>query len=303
MDGVEKAELHCHLDGLIDPAMLDELPLGLGRDALQAIYPIDSMARWQEVYLPLVAPCMTPQAERFGGILERHVRRLAAQRVVYAEIFVSGLLGETEDHGALVEIFRGLARRAAHPEIQVELVCCVGRGAPARLERQVSKILALHAAGAIRGVALAGDESAVSVRPLAPSFDRLRATGMGIEIHAGEHLGPESVRDAIEHGRPDRIGHGIGAFRDPALIDLIRERGIHLEMCPTSNLRLGAAARIEEHPIGRALELGLEISINTDDPGPFGCSISSEYALVDATFGLDPTAVLRSVRKAAFSGR
>lgn len=137
----------------------------------------------------------------------------------------------------------------------------------------------------IVGVALAGSEEGYPVKPLASAFDRLHETGMGIEIHAGEWAGPESVWDALEHGHPDRIGHGTHLFEDERLLDLVRERDIHVEMCPTSNLKTGSIARIEEHPIGKARDLGLNFSVNTDDPGAFECSMASEYRLLADVFG------------------
>jgi aminodeoxyfutalosine deaminase len=79
----------------------------------------------------------------------------------------------------------------------------------------------------------------------------------------------------------------VTAFSDEALIDAIGERGVHIEMCPTSNLKTGAIVRIEDHPIARAHARGLSISINTDDPGPFECSMLSEHQLVRDTFGFD----------------
>jgi adenosine deaminase len=126
---------------------------------------------------------------------------------------------------------------------------------------------------------------------------------VGIEIHAGEWCGPDSVWDALEHGYPDRIGHGIGIFQDPRLLDLVQERGVHIEMCPTSNLRTGSVACIEEHPIGRAREMKLDFSVNTDDPGPFGCSMESEYVLLTSAFGFteeDFEAVYRNALGARF---
>jgi adenosine deaminase len=108
---------------------------------------------------------------------------------------------------------------------------------------------------------------------------------VGIEIHAGEWCGPESVRDALENGFPHRLGHAVSLFDDPRLPDLAGERGIHLELCPTSNVKTGSIARIEDHPVRRALDLGLSFSINTDDPGAFECSVASEYELVSRVFG------------------
>ena len=95
------------------------------------------------------------------------------------------------------------------------------------------------------------------------------------------------MRAALEHGYPDRIGHGVSLFQDPALVELFRERQIHVEMCPTSNIKTGSVARTEEHPIRRARDLGLNFSINTDDPGPFLNSLMSEYQLLAGVFGFD----------------
>jgi adenosine deaminase len=136
-------------------------------------------------------------------------------------------------------------------------------------------------------VALAGPEPGNPVRPLRRTFDRFAEAGLGIEIHAGEWCGPESVWDALENGHPQRIGHGVSLFRDPKLVEVFQERRIHVEMCPTSNLKTGSVSRIEEHPIGQARDLGLDFSVNTDDPGPFECSLESEYALLAEALGFN----------------
>jgi adenosine deaminase len=310
--GIEKAELHCHIDGLLDPTMLDELladghDFGLSAAALRSRYPFASLEAWRRDYCEFIEPHLGPREERLPLLLERHLRRLKAQRVVYAEIFVSGLLfPRGDDLGALIALFRELRRRAdrvAKPELQVELVVCVGRGPPEKLERQLPRILALHREGLVCGVALAGAEDRFPVRPLRSCFERFHDSGMGIEIHAGELGGPDSVRDALEFGVPDRLGHGIALFQDPELIDLVRERRIHLELCPSSNLRLGVVPRIEDHPLGRAAELGLSFSINTDDPGPFACSMNSEFELARDTFHFDEkcfATILQSAKSAAF---
>jgi adenosine deaminase len=140
------------------------------------------------------------------------------------------------------------------------------------------------------GVAFAGPEIDFPVRPFTRSFRRFHEAGLGIEIHAGEWVGSESVWDALEYGYPDRIGHGVTLFNDPRLIEIFQERQIHIEMCPTSNLQTGSVARIEDHPIRLAYDLGLNFGINTDDPGCFLCSMNSEYNLISKVFGFDQTA-------------
>jgi adenosine deaminase len=92
------------------------------------------------------------------------------------------------------------------------------------------------------------------------------------------------VWDALEHGFPDRIGHGTSLFRDPVLVRRFQEQGIHLEICPTSSLRTGSVERLEDHPVRLARELGLNFSISTDDPGLFECSMESEHQLLATTF-------------------
>jgi adenosine deaminase len=288
---IDKAELHCHIDGILDPQLAAELNadgIELGDlTELAACFPVDSLHSWLTGYCRVVDTYHQPRDQRLVAILERHVRRLRLQRVVYAEIFVSSLLSAREDLGALVDLFADIRSRVqavAQPTLQVELVVCIGRAPPDRVQRQMPRILALWNAGLIRGVALAGDETRFRVAPLSRCFATFRDAGMGIEIHAGELGGVDSVRDAIEYGFPHRLGHGLAVFDDPMLVDLVCERGIHLEFCPTSNLRLGAVAALDRHPLKRAYDLGMSFSINTDDPGPFECSMTSELQLVADRF-------------------
>lgn len=287
-----KAELHCHIDGLLDAAMLRAIA-GPGADSLaaelEACCPVDSVASWTERYGRLAEPHLVPAHERLPLLLEHQVRRWQAENVRYAEIFISRLLGTSDDHAELVDLFTRVRERTdavAGSSIEVTFVVCVGRSEPGKLARQAAKISALWRAGLIAGVALAGDERRASVASLAPFFERFRGEGLGIEIHCGEHMGPESVWDALDHGHPHRLGHALSAFADPRALDAIGERGLHIEFCPTSNLCLGAVESIDAHPLGRAHQLGLSYSVNTDDPGPFGCSMTSELALVQRAFGL-----------------
>jgi adenosine deaminase len=301
-------ELHCHSDGLLDPAMVRELAArgidpGVDAEALAAHWPVGSLAEWTQRYQPLCAHCLAPPSRRLP-LYAAHVRNLVRQGVEYAELMVSGLLLGREE-GSAVDRFLAVRRavdQAAGDEIRVELLACFGRGPLARASAQADQILTVAREGLIAGVALAGDEDACSVRSLAPVLDRLRDAGLGIEIHAGEQKGPESVWDALEHGRPQRIGHGVRAFEDERLLAALRERDVHLELCPTSNLRLGVIRNIDDLPIRRALALGVSFSINTDDPGPFGCTLESEMQLCERSFGLT-AADLATIRASAWRAR
>ncbi len=288
-----KVELHCHVDGIVDPAMLRAieargLALPVSAETLAAAYPVRSLEafiNWFEVADPLER-----EEGCFHPILAQHIERLVAQNVVYAEI----MLGTSElprDGGRLVEAFaefREFVTELEAGRIQVEFLVAVGRQATLeRLEWVADRAIRLREAGLLFGLALAGWPE-TPIQHLAPALRRLRDAGLGIEIHAGEWAGPELVWDALEHGRPHRLGHGVSIFRDPRLIERVRRDGVHIEMCPTSNLRTGSVARIEQHPVRQARDLALDYSLNTDDPGPFENTLESEYALLADSLGFQP---------------
>jgi adenosine deaminase len=290
-----KVELHCHLVGVIDPGMLRALERKRAAvladpNVLASAYPVvgmDSFVRWLEV----LKPYQGMAAEHLRPILAAHVENLAAQGVAYSEIMISPTIFPGEFRAMLRAFHRwrewsgGLERG----RVQVEYVMVVPRSLHTELlERDTETFLALRREGLIAGVALVGPEDGAGIARFARSFSRWRDAGLGIEIHAGEHSGPESVWDALRNGNPSRLGHAISAFEDPALVEEIRRRNIHIEFCLTSNLRTGAVARIEEHPVVRARELGLNFSLNTDDPGAFECSMESEFDLAKGALGFEP---------------
>ena len=118
----------------------------------------------------------------------------------------------------------------------------------------------------------------------AEAFRRAGAAGLKRTVHAGESSGPEGVRDAIELLGADRIDHGVRAIEDPSVVALLVDRRIALGVCPTSNLKLGVAPSIDQHPIERLRHAGVAVSVNTDDPALLDTSLVHEYALCRDTF-------------------
>lgn len=287
-----KVELHCHLEGILNRAMLADIrqeypAYPVDPTAFEQAYPVsdfESFLRWWDYTRPTWSALAN-----FYPILERYITQLKAQGVRYSEIMIAaGVL--PDDPAAVVDQMSALrewVNRLEEGQIQVEFLMTLGRNrTPEALAERAERVLALGAAGVIVGVSLAGaPEQGYPVRPFQRVFDRFHAAGLGIEIHAGEWGGPESVRDALEYGHPDRIGHAVHLFQDPNLVDFFAERQIHIEMCPTSNVKTGSVACIQEHPIRLARELGLNFSVNTDDPGAFECSLESEYDLLADVFG------------------
>lgn len=288
---IPKVELHCHLDGIPDPEMLRGLrahgiELALSADTLAGAYPVDdfeSFSRWFDVQKALGS-----SLNAYHTILAAHAERLRAQNVVYTEIMVAVgeiLRSDWADFISRFRAFREYADELERGDLQIELVAGWNRRRSADEGNEIAeRILMLFEAGLIAGVFLAGPEEGNPVRRFARAFARFHDARLPVEIHAGEWCGSESVWDALEHGRPQRIGHGVAVFDDPSLLDRVGAHRIHIEVCPTSNVRTGAVQRIEQHPIPRALAEGLSFSINTDDPGAFGCTMTGEFQLVADTF-------------------
>ncbi len=245
---------------------------------------LDDFIRWFDT-----AGALEGSLAGFAPIIEIHIERLVAQGVGYAELMI-GTSELPPPPSAIDELtaFRSWLDARCAGRIRIELLVALNRVRPAEwLARFADDYAPLFAAGLIAGVNVAGwPEQGHPASRFRDGLARLRDHGAGIAVHAGEWAPAASVWDAIEAGA-QRIGHGVTAFDDERLVDAIAERGIHIEMCPTSNLKTGAIARIEDHPIAKARDRGVSFSINTDDPGPFECSVASEHALVRRVFGFD----------------
>ena len=295
VENLEKVELHCHVDGLVNPDLLGSMarrgehhPISL--DRLEKMCPVSSLEGWLEEYEPFIDPYVSNKGEFILRLLEQHILNLKQERVVYTEIMLSSFIGQYPDLDRQLELFGEFRKMAKHLEsgqIQVEFLIAIGRTKNREaFDKRAERVLAAAAHGYIVGVALAGDEQEATVKAYTDWFKEFKRKGLKIEIHAGEWCGPESVWDAIEYGDLDRIGHGLAVFNDPSLLSYIKDHDLHIEMCPTSNIILAGVESIHSHPIKTAIEEGLNFSVNTDDPGPLCISMNSEFDLLASTFGL-----------------
>ena len=150
---------------------------------------------------------------------------------------------------------------------------------------------------------LAGAEALYPTENYRELFAKAKELGVPFTMHAGEAAGPESVRHAIEYGA-SRIGHGVRIFEDPELIALVREKGIALEMCPTSNRQTHAVEDMADYPFMQFLEDGIRVTLNTDDMGIEGTTLAKEFRYMEETFALSPEQeriVLANAVDAAFT--
>jgi adenosine deaminase len=135
-------------------------------------------------------------------------------------------------------------------------------------------------------IGLGGYEVGFPAAPYADQFARARAIGLPAVPHAGETEGADSVRSAVFDLGATRIGHGIRCLEDPVLVELLVDRGIMLEVCPTSNHLLRVVEHLDQHPLPALLDAGLRVCLNTDDPGWFATDLVTELTIATELLGV-----------------
>ncbi|KHL11137.1 aminodeoxyfutalosine deaminase [Mumia flava] len=300
-----KAEIHVHLLG----AASVETVLGLARRhpevgvptdeaALRDFYEFRDFAHFIEVYIRTNQLVTTPDdvADLVAGVAED----MAAQTVRYAELTVTPdsqlLMGIAPE--ALAEALTEGRRRARATGVELAWVFDIpGELGLVSGERTIDWV-ERHAPEGTVGFGLGGPEIGVERPQFADVFARARALGLASVPHAGETTGPQTVRDALEHLGAVRVGHGIRAVDDPALVAELVERRIPLEVAPTSNLRTRAVDSLDHHPFLALRDAGVIVTLNSDDPGMFDTTLEREYLLAHDRWGLT-LAELADVARAA----
>lgn len=211
--------------------------------------------------------------------------------MVYAELFVSpefcggADLSAWRDHlAAMTEV----ADRARADGIDSRGIVTAIRHFGADRARKTARCAAETAGGWITGFGMGGAEQVGRATDYAWSFDCAAEAGLGLTCHAGEWGGPDSVRQALDLGCT-RIGHGVQAIDDPALVRDLVERGVTLEVCPGSNIALGVYPSWGAHPIARLADAGVRVTVSTDDPPFFHTTMRHEYDRLASTFGWGDT--------------
>jgi adenosine deaminase len=308
--GVPLAELHVHLEGTATPALVRRLaarngvaiPPGttdgdrfLWRDFLDFLATYDRAAS------------VVRTAQDYRDVTFEYLRACAAEGAVYVELTAS------PDHAAqaglpygdmVAGVAQGIddARSASGIESRV-LVTAVRNFGIARAEA-VARTAAEQPHPYVTGFGLAGDEAGYPPGPFAGAFAIAHAAGLGLTCHAGEWAGAESVRAALALPVPvARLGHGVRSVEDPGLVRELAERDIVLEVCPTSNVALGAYPNYAAHPFPVLREAGVRVTLGSDDPPYWEASIGGEYAVARREWGLDDAAlrdITRTALEAAF---
>ncbi len=275
-----KAELHLHLEGSIAPETLHELDPSTSLEEFRALYRYANFDAFLKTFAAIGKRLRTP--EDYALITRRLLERLEAENVRYAEITIAAgvVLWKEQQFAPIFDAIRDAAR--ASP-VDVRFLLDAVRQFGAAHAQTVAELAAERVGKGVVAFGIGGSEERGPAEWFRETFAFAKKAGLRLTAHAGEAAGPESVWAALAIGA-ERIGHGIAAARDEALMRELRERNIPLEVCVTSNLVTGVVAKLEEHPLRRLFDAGVPITLNTDDPAMFGCTLTGEYALAARAF-------------------
>ena len=194
-------------------------------------------------------------------------------------------------------VWEAVSRAQADHDIVVRLIVSLTRQETDSAEEIVEAAIQHQDRGVV-ALDLSGDEVNYPLQPFIPLFQHAREAGLGVIVHAGEAGSPENVREAIELLDPDRIGHGVRCIENSDVTRLVRDRGTPLEICPTSNYQTGVVRLMRNHPLPDLYQLGIKVTINTDDPSISDTTLSDEYFLVIAGMGMSMTDLKKMIMTA-----
>lgn len=296
VSGLPKAELHVHHVGSASMRTVAELAerhegtttVPTDPEALARFFTFTDFAHFIEVYLSVVDLLRTP--EDLWTLTYDVARDLAEQNVRYVELtctpFTSIEVGISAE--AYCEALED-ARRRAEADFGLAMRWCFdipGESGVPSADITLDTALRLQPAGLV-SFGLGGPEIGVPREQFAPHFQQAIAAGLHSVPHAGESTGPETIWDSINHLGAERIGHGIAAAQDRALMAHLAEHGIALEVCPTSNVRTRSVPSLAEHPLPTLVAAGVPVTINSDDPPMFSTTLNHEYEVAAELLGLD----------------
>jgi adenosine deaminase len=289
-----KVELHVHLEGSIRPETVLKLAkrnnVDLPASTVEGLshwYTFRDFPHFVSVYVS-VSQCIK-SAEDIEFVAREFLQGQAAQNVLHSEITYTASTIE-KYAGIPWELqFAALGRARAYGEKELGVSCGfiidIVRGDPPERGLEVARWAVEGRESGVCALGIAGEEKLGS-SDYREAYALARSERLPIAAHAGETCGPESVRAICELTDPERIGHGVRILEDPKLTREFVRSQKPLEVCPTSNVRLGVFASLEEHPLARMLDEGLYVTLNSDDPPMFGTTITDEFIRCSETFDL-----------------
>ena len=305
LKALPKVELHCHLDGSLSHTFIEKR---LGRKVSQSELSVSEDCRSLNEYLQkfdLPGKCIMNEA----GLQEAGydvLRSMKQENVCYAEIRFAPLLSETQDmncNKVIEALLNGLERGKKDFGIEYGVITCAMRHHSEEENARMIRTARAYLGYGVCAADLAGAEALFPTEDFEMLFAKAGEYNIPFTIHAGEAGDADDVRTAISMGAK-RIGHGVRIAGHEDVIALVKNKGIFLEMCPTSNRQTKAVDDMSKYPLKDFLEKGIKVTLNTDDPAIERTTLAREFTYMEQLVELSPEQekqlLLNSV-KAAFT--
>lgn len=290
---VAMAELHCHIEGAAAPELVEQQARKYGADTSEFIK--DGVFVWDDFTTFLAAYDFSANLFRdeddYALLAEHYLTSLARDGAIYSEFFTS------PDHARRASLSpqaytdalgEGMRRAKESEGIESRMIVTGVRHFGVDSVEDAARFAVECGHPLVTGYGMAGEERFGNLADYTRAFDIAREAGLGITVHAGELAGWESVRDALDHIRPTRIGHGVRAIENPDLVKRIADEGVVLEVCPVSNIELKVFPDYASHPFPALRKAGCKVTLNSDDPPYFHTSLKKEYDVAAMHFGMEP---------------
>jgi adenosine deaminase len=299
-----KVELHLHLDCSLSYKVVARLAPSVSREEYRRDYVAPARCANLADFL-LRAPKgfkLMQSEDALRAVTEDLFEQLVDDGVIYAEIRFAPLL-HTEQ-GLTAERVVAVVERAAEElsratGVESRLILCTLRHLSAEQSMQTAQLVERFRGSRVAALDIAGDEAGFPLDAHLPAFQYAREHSLHRTAHAGEARGPESVWETLRLLNPERIGHGTRSIEDARLVEHLRHTGIHLELCPSSNVQIvPSIASWHEHPIDLLYKAGVALNVNTDTRMLTPITLTGEYESMNRVFGWGAAEFLATNRMA-----
>ncbi len=293
-----KTDLHLHLDGSLRPetilALASQRGIDLPADSVEGLRPIVEVGlecRSLEEYLRVfdITLPLLQDAEALSRATYELAEDVHRENVLYAEIRYSPLLHRDQGMSMDEVVFAvesGLQRARHRFGIRCGQILCGIRHISPEASLELAECAVRWKDRGVVGFDLAGAERDYPAKEHREAFYLVQNNNVNITIHAGEAFGPASIHQALHYCGARRIGHGVRLVEDQDLLDYVNDHRIPLELCPTSNVQTKAVPDFASHPLKRFMDLGLRVTLNTDNRLISATNSTQEFQRAVDTFGL-----------------